>query len=244
METVLEVGRVRGSGLQFFPLQLASTRIGPVSSEGGLLHDERNRLSVIVGTGISLRHLADAVLALWNNAAPFTPAASQAAPAATPPLTRDVLARGLLVYNRYYLGVVAQPTPSMTGFAGGLRFPLPVEIDQTGVGVVNRDLIQRWAGSLEAACESLLDKAAAAVPVPTPARVQQDASAFLAANPDALSRGVALGARAIKNPIEAQPLVAEVFRQVGADGEFELAIAVMDNLLNSQVGLLASQTLL
>ncbi len=235
---MLESGRVRGSGVQFYPLQLASTRIGPVSGEGGALHDERNRLSVIVGTGMSLRHLADAVLSLWNDAAPFTPPAGQAAPA--PTLTRDVLARGLLVYNRSYLSVVSQP-PSMTGFAGGLRFPLPVEIDQTGVGIVNKDLIQLWAGNLEATCESLLDNAASAVPVRAPADIQQDAAAFLAANPDTLSRGVALGARAMKNPVEAQPVVAEVFRQVGA-GEFELALAVMDNLVNYQVELLASQT--
>lgn len=131
MQRMLESGRTRGAGMQFYPLQLASTRIGPVSSEGGALHDERIRLSAIVGTGISLRRLADAVLSVWNNAAPFKPASGQAAPA-SPPLTRDVLARGLLVYSRYYLCVVAQPTPSMTGFAGGLRLPLPVEIDPPG----------------------------------------------------------------------------------------------------------------
>lgn len=237
---VLRTGTVRGSGLQFYPLQLTSTRIGPVSGQGGLINDQRSRLSVIVGTGISLRRLADALLPLWNSATPFTPPGSTT-PLVTPPITRDDLARGLLVYNRYYLRVLSQPSPAMTGFASGLRFPLPVEIDPSGEGVVNKDLIQLWAGTFDAAWEPLLDQPASAIATPAAATVQQEAATFLAARPDALSRGIAIGARAITNAKEAQPFVTETFNQAGT-GRFDLALAVMDNLVNSQIGLLASET--
>jgi subtilisin family serine protease len=237
-QAVLRTGTLRGSGVQFYPLQMASTRIGPVSGQGGLLLDRRNRLSAILGTGMSLRQLAGLLLPLWNTAAPFTPPGG--APRVTPSIDRDVLARGLLVYNRYYLAVVSQPAPSMTGFIAGLRFPLPVEIDENGDGVVNKDLIQLWAGTFESAWSPLLDQAASAIAAPTTASLQQAVAAFLTSNPDTLSRGIAIGARAITNPTEAQPLVTEVFRQAGT-GQFQLALAVMGNLVNPQIGLLASQ---
>jgi len=128
---VLKQGTLPKTGLQFFPLQVTSTRIGPVSGAGGLDESTRTDLIVIVGPNMSLRRIAGILLPLWNSAAPFTPAGASV-PLVNPPLTMDVLARGLLVYNRYYLSVQSQPSASMTGWTGGLRFPLPVEIEASG----------------------------------------------------------------------------------------------------------------
>jgi GH24 family phage-related lysozyme (muramidase) len=236
---VLHTGTVRGSGLQFFPLQVAGTRSGPVSGAGGLLGDSRNRLSVIVGQSMTLQRIAELILPLWNSATPFTPAGA-AGPVVTPPLSADVLARGLLVYNRYYLRLQTQPAPAMTGWQGGLRFPLPVELDANGEGVVNKDLIQNLAAEFDNAWEPLLGQPAGAVAAPAPADLRQTAAAFLTSHPSANERGVALAARAITNPVEAQPLLAEILVQLGADA-FAVALAFMDASVNSQIALLASQ---
>jgi GH24 family phage-related lysozyme (muramidase) len=236
---VLHLGMVPNTGLQFFPLQITSTRIGPVSGLGGLASDSRNRLSVIVGQAMSLRRLAGLLLPLWNSAAPFTPPGTTT-PLVTPTLTADVLARGLLVYNRYYLRVLSQPTPSMMGWMGGLHFPLPIEINATGEGVVSNDLIRSLASAFDAAWEPLLDRPASAVVTPSSADLRQSVADFLAATPDSDARGTALATRAITNPVEATPFVAEAFNQLGTT-RFEVALAFMDSSVNSQIALLASQ---
>jgi GH24 family phage-related lysozyme (muramidase) len=236
---VLRRGTVAGSGVQFWPLQVASTVIGPVSGQGGLLNDRRIRLSVIVGQSMSLRRIAALILPLWNSATPFTPPGSTI-PIPIIPLTADELARGLLVYNRYYLRLLSQPGASMTGWSGGLRFPLPVEIDASGVATVNVDLIRDLAGTFEAAWEPLLDQSAAAVIQPTPAALNQAVTAFLATTPDVSARGIALSTRSITNPVEASAFVLAIFNQAGA-GRFDLALSFMDWLVNPQVSLLASQ---
>lgn len=236
---VLRTGTVRGSGVQFWPLQVTSTQIGPVSGEGGLLHDERNRLSVIVGQSMSLRRIAALILPLWNSATPFTPAGSTT-PLPIVPLTADELARGLLVYNRYYLRVLSQPAAAMTGWTGGLRFPLPVEIDANGVATVNVDLIRILAGTFEAPWEPLLDQPATAVTPATPATLTQAVTDFLTATPDLDARGIALATRAVTNAVEARAFVLEVLNQAGT-GRFDQALSIMDWVVNSQVSLLASQ---
>jgi GH24 family phage-related lysozyme (muramidase) len=236
---VLRLGTVRNTGLQFFPLQITNTRIGPASGQGGLVGDSRERLSVIVGQSMSLRRLAGLLLPLWNSATPFTPPGS-GGPIVTPSLNADVLARGLLVYNRYYLRIASAPAPSMTGWTGGLRFPLPVDIDASGEGVVNKDLIQSLASDFDAAWESLLDRPASAVVAPSPVDLRQSVADFLAATPDSDARGIALGARANANAVESGPFVAEAFNQLGS-GRFEVALAFMDSSVNTQIALLASQ---
>jgi GH24 family phage-related lysozyme (muramidase) len=236
---VLHAGTVRGSGLQFFPLQVVSTHIGPVSGSGGLLDDSRNRLSVIVGQSMTMRRIADILLPLWNSAAPFTPSGATG-PTVTPPITADMLARGLLVYNRYYLHLQTQPTPSITGWQGGLRFPLPVEIDANGEATVNKDLIQSLAAEFNNAWEPLLDQPAGAVTVPAPANQQQAVASFLVSYPGANERGIALAIRAITNPVETQPFLVEVFAQIGTQA-FSIALAFMDSSVNTQIELLASQ---
>ena len=236
---VLRRGTVAGSGVQFWPLQVASTVIGPVSGQGGLLNESRNRLSVIVGQSMSLRRIAALILPLWNSATPFTPSGS-ATPIPIVPLTADELARGLLVYNRYYLRVLSQPAAAMTGWSGGLRFPLPVEIDENGVATLNVDLIRNLAATFEAPWEPLLDQSAAAVVQPAPAALNQAVTDFLTTTPDVSARGIALSTRSITNPVEARPFVLEAFNQTGA-GRFDLALSFMDWLVNPQVSLLASQ---
>jgi GH24 family phage-related lysozyme (muramidase) len=236
---VLRRGTVRGSGLQFFPLQVTNTRIGPVSGQGGMAEETRSNLMVIVGQAMTLRRMAALLLPLWNSATPFTPPGA-AAPLVTPPLDADTLARGLLVYNRYYLRVVSQPAVAMTGWEGGLRFPLPVQIDANGEAVVNKDLIVGLAGTFDAAWEPLLDQPASAVAAPAAANTQQAVTTFLAATPDTLGRGVSLAARSIKNPVEAAPFVTEAFSQLGASG-FDVALAFMDFAVNQNIEMLATQ---
>jgi hypothetical protein len=236
---VLRQGTLPKTGLQFFPLQVANTRIGPISGEGGMDESTLSNLIVIVGPNMSLRRIADILLPLWNSATPFTPSGASA-PLANTPLTTDVLARGLLVYNQHYLSVLSQPSPSMTGWTGGLRFPLPVEIDASGEAVVNSDLIRDFAGEFDAAWEPLLDQPAATVGTPVTADVARAATDFLTTTPDAEDRGISLAARSIRNPVEALPLVTAVFNQLGAD-RFDVALAFMDFSVNAEIGLLASQ---
>jgi hypothetical protein len=236
---VLRKGTTPKTGLQFFPLQVSSTRIGPVSGEGGMSESTRGNLLVIVGPAMSIRRIAELLLPLWNSATPFTPPRASA-PLVNVVLTRDVLARALLVYNRYDLSVVSQPAPSMTGWAGGRRFPLPVEIEASGEAVVNSELIQNLAGEFDTAWEPLLDQAAVSVGTPAAVDLAAAASAFLAATPDAQARGGGLAARAIRNPVEAIPLVTAVFNQLGAE-RFDVALAFMDSAVNQDIALLASQ---
>jgi hypothetical protein len=128
----------------------------------------------------------------------------------------------------------------MTGWKGGLRFPLPVEIEPSGEAVVNKDLIQDMAGEFDPAWELLLDQAAATVAAPTAASLSQMAADFLAANADADERGIGLAVRAVTNPVEALPLAGAVFNQLGT-ASFDVALAFMDSVVNEEVALLASQ---
>jgi hypothetical protein len=158
----------------------------------------------------------------------------------TADVTADQLARGLLVYNQTYLSVVSQPVPSMTGFASGLRFPLPVEIDASSKGVVNKDLINQLATSFDAGWAPLLDQPATETVAAAPADLRQAVADFLVSNSTALERGIALATRASTNSPEARAFVLEAFRQLET-GKFDVALAFMDNLVNSEIGLLASQ---
>jgi hypothetical protein len=235
---LLSKATARGSGVEFWPMQITSTSIGPVSGAGGLAGTS-NRLSAIIGQKMTLNALARLILPLWNAAAPFTPQGSTT-PLVTTDLTADQLARGLLVYNQTYLGVLSQPRPSMTGFASGLRLPLPVEIDASGKGVVNKDQINQLAAGFDSAWAPLLDQPATGTATPQPADLQRTVADFLSSNSSADARGIALAARAVTNAVEAGPFVTEAFHQL-ATGKFDVALAFMNNLVNSEIGLLASQ---
>lgn len=231
------LGGVVGSGIQFLPPNLTDTVVGPVSVRSGLLGDRASRLNIIVGENLTLRDLATRILPLWNTATPFTPPGA-AAPNPLTLITADELAQGLLVYNRYYIGI-----PSMTKWSAGLRFPLPVQIDETsGVATLHPLQIQALATGFDPAWAPLLDVGAPATTAPPQATLQADVTAFLA-DPDrssALSRGIHLGARAITNAVSTLPFLREVFRQLGA-GAFDVALNFMDFLVNRQISILAAQ---
>ena len=232
---VMEMGAVVGAGVQFFPTNVTDTRIGPVSVQGGLLSHGASRLNIIVGTNLTPRILARQILPLWTTATPFTPPGGGPV---NPPgaLSDEQLAQGLLVYNQYYL-----PMPAMTQWRPGLHFPLPVEIDEaTGMATVNPDVIRTLAASFDPAWIPALDQRAAATAAPAAATVQADVTAFLAQETTVLGRGTALAARAITNAQASLPFIREAFAQIGAGG-FDVALQMMDTLVNRDIGLLAAQ---
>jgi hypothetical protein len=231
---VLSTGAI--ASVQFFPTAVAGTKVGPVSGLGGLVQDVvPARLSAIIDRGTTLRNLAGVLLPLWNTATPFTPPGATA-PLPIVPLTADELARGLLVYNRYYV-----PVPAMTRWRIGLRFPLPVEIGATtNEGTLHPDIIRQLASGFDAVWEPLLDQPPLPIAAPSAADLQQAVRTFLAATPDALGQGIHLSARAITNAADEHDFILEAFNQLGV-GAFDTALAFMDFIVNHQVALLASQ---
>lgn len=231
-----QLGRVPHSGLRFFPDTFTDTAVGAPNVRGGLLSAGEPQLSVIVGENQTIHTLALELLPLWLTATPFTP------PGATAPLPLDIitaeeLAQALLVFNQTYL-----PVPAMTRWRSGLRFPLPVRIDEaTNTGILHPLNIRALASGFDVAWRPLLDQRASTGAAPSAAIVAADATAFLAATPDALGRGIALGARAVANATVELPFMREVFNQLGA-ASFDVALQFMDNLINREIGLLAAQT--
>ncbi|HWB97835.1 MAG TPA: DUF4157 domain-containing protein [Bryobacteraceae bacterium] len=235
VERTLNLRSIVGSGIQFLPAHITDTRVGPVTVSGGLLSDRASRLNVLVGQDLTLRVLARSILPLWTSATPFTPPGATA-PLPLPPITEDELAQALLVYNRYYLQV-----PSMTKWQAGLRFPLPVEIDETtGVATLHPLQIQALASGFDPTWAPLLDTGAQATAAPAAGTLQTDVATFLTQEPTALARGIHLGARALTNAISALPFVREAFRQMGADA-LDAALNFMDFLVNRQIDILAAQ---
>lgn len=232
---VMRLGQSAHTGIQFWPVNVVDTVVGPVSAQGGLLSSGADRLNAILGQNMTLNHLGAQLLPLWTTATPFTPPGA-AAPLPLDIITADELARALLVYNQYYL-----PVPAMTNWRAGLRFPLPVDIDPaTGIATVHPLQIRALAGAFDPAWTPLLERAVAATVAPAPAVLQADVTAFLGAQPTAMARGIQLGARAVTNAVAERPFVREVFSQLGAAG-FDVALAFMDNLVNNEIALLASQ---
>ena len=234
VDRTLALGNTLGSGIRFWPTNVVDTVVGPVTVRGGLLSSRASRLNVIVGENVTPRVLARMLLPLWTTATPFTP------PGATAPnpldvIDEEILARGLLVYNQYYL-----PVPAMTRWRAGLRVPLPVEIDAGGIATLHPTLIRNLAGAFDAAWTPLLESSTAATVAPPAATLAADVTAFLAAEPTADGRGIAMGARAETNAVAELPFIREVFRQLGAAG-FEVALAFMDHLVNREIELLAAQ---
>jgi Domain of unknown function (DUF4157) len=231
----MNLGRTPQTGLQFWPTGVTDTRVGPVTAQGGLLSEQASRLNVIIGENLSPRTLARQLLPLWLTATPFTPAGA-ASPLPLDIITEDELARGLLVYNQFYL-----PVPAMTNWRSGLRFPLPVEIERTtGVATLHPGQIRALSAAFLPAWAPLLDRRAAATAAPPAATLNADVAAFLVAHTTPLARGVQLGARALTNAVAELPFIRETFRQLGA-GAFDVALAFMENLLVEGIGLLAAQ---
>ena len=230
----MTLGRAARTGLQFQPTNVTDTQIGLVTAMGGLLSEGIDRLSVIVGENLTPRSMARMLLPLWNSA--FVPAPAAPGVAARTALTEEQMAQGLMVYNQFYLGL-----PSMTDWRAGLNFPLPAEIDtSTGMTTVNDRQILALASAFDPAWAPLLDTRATAVAAVPAATITADVTAFLAAHPTALARGIQLSTRASTNPIEALPFIQETFNQLGAAG-FDVALAFVDYLLAPALRRIADQ---
>lgn len=235
VQTIMRLGTTVATGLQFWPTNVTDTRVGPVSVQGGLLGGGASRLNIIIGENQTLRTLARQLLPLWTTATPFTPPGA-VAPLPLDIITADELAQGLLVYNQYYL-----PVPSMTNWRSGLRFPLPVEIDEvTGVATLHPLQIRALAGAFDPAWVPQLDLRASATAHPLAATLAADVTAFIARETTALARGVHLGALALTNAVAELPFIQETFRQLGS-ASFDVALEFMDNLVNTEIGILAAQ---
>ena len=228
----MNLGTTPGSGLQFTPTGVTDSVVGLVGAQPGLLQGAISRLSVIVGENLTPRLLAVQLLPLWNTATPSM--APGGAPNPRVLLDADELARGLLMYNQFYLGL-----PSMTRWRAGLRLPLPADVNGS-VATVNPLQIRALAGSFQAAFEPLLDQRAGAVAAVAPAQLATDAAQFLATQTDALGRGIALQARAITNAPAERALIQAVMGQIGA-AAFDVALAFMDFLLQPEFELLVAQ---
>jgi hypothetical protein len=233
---IRKLGRVVGAAIRFIPPNVTDTVIGPVTVQPGLLGVGQAQLSVIIGQNLTPRALARELLPLWTTATQFLP------PGGGPPvrpgaLSVEQLARALIVYNQHYLGL-----PSMTSWAAGLRFPLPVEIDETtGVATVSPATIRTLAGRFHPAWATALDTRAPATTAPPAATVTADVAGFLAANPSDVARGMHLAARALTNASAALPIVIETFVQLAGAGAFDVALTFMDTLVNRGMGILARQ---
>lgn len=235
VDRTMALGITPGTGIQFFPTNVTDTRVGPVPIEGGLRNPGANRLNVIVGQNLTFRLLARLLLPLWTTATPFTsPGATSAVPLDV--IDEEILAKGLMVYNRYYLRL-----PNMDRWQAGLRLPLPVLIDEaTGVATLHPTIIRMLSTAFDAAWLPLIDTPTTATTAPPAATLTADVRAFLNRWTDALNRGAQLSARAKTNAVAALPFIRETFNQLGA-GRFDVALSFMNWMVNRGVSLLAAQ---
>lgn len=193
-------------------------------------------MSIIIGPNDTLRTIAQRLLSIWNNAQPFTPPGT-ATPRPVTQLTEEQLAKGLLVYNRYYLAV-----PSMAEWKVGLRFPLPIDVNQvTRQRTLHPDVIATWANTFDSTWTPLLDMTPAATVAPMHAALEQSVQTFLQETQTLTARGIHLTTRAMRNAREAEPFIQEVFRQAASEA-FDLALAFMDWIVIHQFDILVSQT--
>jgi hypothetical protein len=235
VQLTTNLGRTRGTGVQYWPTNVTDTVVGPVSAAGGLAGGGVNQLHVIIGANLTLSALAAELLPLWLTATPFTPPGA-AAPLPLDIITQDELARALVVYNQTYL-----PVPAMTNWRAGLRFPLPAEVNTgTGVTTLHPLQIRNLATAFDPAWAPLLQRGATAVVAQPAAAVTAAVTAFLAAVPSASGRGIQLAARALTDASAELPFIHEAFAQLGAAG-FDVALGFMDNLVNLEIQRLASQ---
>lgn len=240
----MNLGRTARSGIQLMPTNVQDTVVGPVGVRGGLLDGGMSRLSVIIGENMTLHTLALELLPLWTTATPFTPPGA-AAPLPLDIVTADQLAQALLVYNQTYLEVPpGRQPPAMQKWRAGLRLPLPVEIDEaTHVATVNPQTIIALAGAFDPAMAPVLQQRATATVAPSAAQIAVEVATFLR-DPqfaDATSRGITLGARVLTNATAELPFIREVFRQLSAADALSVSIAFLENFVQREWVLLASQ---
>jgi hypothetical protein len=235
--TAIRKGAAIGGGkITFYPRSVSATRLGNVpQGTGGPSGDWMTRLDVIVDQGTTITLLATLLLPLWNDAGPSQPDTS-AGEIDVPPLalTVETLARGLFGYNQQLLG------PAMANWKPGLRFPLPIRINQTGEALVQPQLIADLAGGFPADQASLLTQPIGAAEASDPADVKARATAFLAERTDATARGFGLGARALTNARAERPFVVEALHQLAGTAALDVALWFLD-WVNAKVAVLSSQ---
>ncbi|WP_281560559.1 hypothetical protein [Thalassomonas sp. RHCl1] len=233
---VMARGTRSGSGLQFFPVNVTDTQVGPVSIAGGRRHRRASRLNVIIAANMTPRLLSRALLPLWTSATPFTPA-GETSPLPLEMIDEETLAKALLVYNRRYLSL-----PDMPAWQVGLRLPLPVQIDETsGVATVNPGAIRSLAATFDQDLIALLDSRTVSNTVPSAAMLTAEVDAFLSRNITAQRRGSNLSARAERNVQALRPFMEAVFTRVNAADGFALALAFMTDQVNRTISLIGSQ---
>src|ERR1043165_7687762 len=234
----MNLGAAPRSGLQFWPTNVTDTRVSPVSARSGLFSGGASQLHVVIAENETIRRLARQLRPFFLTATPFTPTGG-GAPLPLTLVSEDELAQALLVFNQYYLPV--DSVPPMPNWKAGLNFPLPIDIDTaTGMATLHPLLIQNLAGAFLPAWAPRLDVSASATVAPPVATVQAAVAAFLIREPSALARGINLGAQAMTNAVAALPFVRETFRQLAA-GAFDVAVEFMENLVNTEIELLAAQ---
>ena len=233
---VMARGSRTGSGLQFFPVNVTDTQVGPMTLAGGRRHRRASRLNVIIAANMSPRLLSREILPLWTTANPFTPEGATA-PLPLEVIDEETLAKALLVYNQRYL-----PLPGMANWQVGLRLPLPVQIDETsGIATVNPGLIRRLGTAFNQNQAHLLDSLSVANTVPSAAMLNAEVDAFLSRNPDASDRGSTLSARAESNVQALRPFIEAVFTRLNAADGFALALAFMTAQVNRTMSLIKAQ---
>jgi hypothetical protein len=195
-----------------------------------------DRLNVIVGSRMTLRHMARLLLSLWTTATPAPPGQTTTPPTAAAAINEDGLARALFVYNRYYL-----QGESMTRWRTGLRFPLPVRIDAaTNEGVLHPLDVESLAAAFDAAWEPLLDQQATPPDAAAPSDLRQSVATFLTTITAADARAIALSSRALTNALESRAFILEAFDQLGT-GAFDVALEFVRWTPGERLPLLASQ---
>ena len=235
LSTGIRKGAQLGGGrISFYPRSASKTRQGSAPSEVGS-RDMGNRLSVIIGAGITIQTLAEYLLPLWNEAQPSRPDADlgEATVPATP-LTADQLARALADYNAGIL-------QNMKQWNAGLRFPLPVVIDEkSGEGVVNSPGILARASAFDEAKIGWLTQPAGAQATQDDSQVTDAAKNFLKDNPNPTARGYGLANRAPANAEHEQRFILECLAQMPETERLDAAIWFMD-LVGNKADVLSAQ---
>jgi len=153
-------------------------------------------------------------------------------------LTEDEMTKALMVFNAHYLPLAPDPAYSMAKYHVGLRFPLPVIINNDEDWLVNPGRMQLLAGGFDEAWLPFMDQKPVGANIPKDKDMTAAVDTFLADNPTLLGQGVGLSAKIRTNPTEALPFLKSLFARDGMG--HELAISIVNNLVIHQAGMLAS----
>jgi hypothetical protein len=225
----LSAGRI-----SFYPKSVSKTRQGSAPGEVGL-RDVSNRLSVVIGAGITIQALAEYVLPLWNDAGPSKPDPNLGETnVPSVPLTAGQLARALAAYNSGVLD-------NMKQWKAGLRIGLPVIVDEKSEeGIVNSPGIQDLASGFEAANAGWLTQPAGAQETHDDSQIKEAAKTFLAEKPDPTARGYGLARRALTNAEQERRFILECLAQMADTDRLNAAIWFMD-LVGDKTAVLSAQ---